>query len=57
MSADGTIVLTLEAPTADGTKNYGLMVLPVDHPRYTEVLKHVGGLKPGETKSVAPWPD
>jgi len=56
MSADGTIVLTLEAPNPDGTKNYGVMVLPVGHPRYTEVLEHVGGLKPSETKPVAPWP-
>jgi hypothetical protein len=56
MATDGTIVLTLEAPNPDGTKNYGVMLFPVGHLRYTEVLEHVGGLKPGETKPVAPWP-
>ena len=56
MSADGTIMLTLEAPNPDGTKNYGVMVLPVDHPRYKEILQHVGELKPGDSIPVAPWP-
>jgi hypothetical protein len=30
--------------------------LPSD-PRYQEVLKHLGGLKPGDDKLVPPWPD
>ena len=28
-----------------------------DHPRYQAVLRHLGGLRPGETKPVPPWDD
>lgn len=26
------------------------------HPEYKEVLRHLGGMKPGESKGVKPWP-
>jgi hypothetical protein len=56
MQADGTIVMQLislpPGPTAHGT----FTVKPTDK-TYKETLDHLGGLKPGETKSVPPWPD
>jgi hypothetical protein len=56
MSADGTVTLHLTRTTdgqfADATFSYGTGDL-----KYREILEHVGGLKPGETKPVRPWPD
>jgi hypothetical protein len=54
---DGTVVLDLRR-TADGIN----ISMPPQrfvrsHPRYEEVLRHVGPLRPGEVKLVAPWPD
>jgi hypothetical protein len=31
------------------------MKYPKDHPNYQEVLKHLGGLAPGETKPCPAW--
>jgi hypothetical protein len=56
MSSDGTVTLhltrTADGQFADATFTYG-----TDDPKYREILAHVGGLKPGETKPVKPWPD
>lgn len=59
MAADGTIVLQLRAVgtgphpiIGDGRITYA----PAD-PQYQAVLRHLGGLRPGETKPVPPWPD
>jgi hypothetical protein len=51
MLDDGTIVLDLRHP-AWAQKKYA----PSD-PEYASVLKHLGGLRPGESKGVPPWPD
>jgi hypothetical protein len=56
MSPDGTIVLQLRAE-GPGVRGEGRIVYPPTHKDYADVLKHLGGLKPGETKPVAPWPD
>lgn len=56
MKPDGTIVLRLRAEGShtigDGTVEYA-----PNNPHYQEVLQHLGGLHPGETKSVPPWSD
>jgi hypothetical protein len=54
MDADGTIVLhfALSNPPAHGQSTYR-----PDDPEYQDVLRHLGGLKPGETKSVPPFPE
>lgn len=51
---DGTIVLKLRAEHP-GFVGVGELRYPVDHPKYFEVLEHLGGLEPGETKPVRPW--
>lgn len=56
MEADGTIVLQLRA-VEGGILGETLVRYPKDHPEYSAVLKHLGGLRPGETKPVPPWPD
>lgn len=56
MEADGTLVLLLRATTGGGTGE-GRFVYPPSHPQYRKILDHVGPIKPGEEKSVAPFPD
>ena len=57
MEADGTIVLRLIARGPGGLRGEGVLRYPVDRPKYQEILDHVGPLKPGELRPVAPWPD
>ena len=55
MDADGTIVLYLRA-TAPGVVGDGLVRYRPGDKDYDAVLKHLGGLRPGESKPVPPWP-
>jgi hypothetical protein len=57
MEPDGTIVLRLIARGAGGMTGEGLLRYPRSHPQYKEILDHVGPMRPGESRSVAPWPD
>lgn len=57
MLPDGTIVMNLRAEGPGGMVGEGQMKYPKNHPNYTEVLAHLGGMAPGEEKSVPPWPD
>ncbi len=34
-----------------------LLTYAPDHPQYQKILTHVGGLRPGESKPVPPWPE
>ncbi len=58
MQADGTIVLQLRAEDGApaGTVGDAQLLYPPSHPKYQETLKHLNGLKPGESKPVPPWP-
>ncbi len=57
MSNDGTITLRLRAEGPGGAIGDGNITYKRGDPQYEEVLHHVGGLKPGETKLVPPWKD
>ena len=60
MSADGTITLYLRADENIGGKasmGEGVLVYTKNNPDYKKILEHLGGLKPGESKAVKPWPD
>lgn len=58
MLRDGTIVLDLRAGTGpSGPKGDARLTYPPGHPQYREILEHVGGLRPGETRNVPPWTD
>ena len=54
MKPDGTIVLQLRAET-NGAVGDAQFEYPRGHNQYEEILKHLGGLKPGEQKPVPPW--
>lgn len=55
MAADRTITLDLRND-ADGNPVHARRDYRLDDPNYGVVLKHLGGLAPGQTKQVAPWP-
>jgi hypothetical protein len=55
MHADGTIVLQLRAE-GPGVTGDALLTYPPSHKDYQMVLKHLGGMKPGDIKPVAPFP-
>jgi len=57
MSADGTIGLRLRAETADGAEGEGYFTYSPADTDYESVLGHIGGLQPGESKPVPPWPE
>lgn len=56
MKDDGTIVLQLRAESADGAVGDALITYAPSHAKYASVLKHLGGLTPGQSKPVPPWP-
>jgi hypothetical protein len=56
MSADRTVTLRLRAEERGGILGEGVLVYRPGSRYYKEVLDHIGGLKPGQTKLVPPWP-
>ena len=57
MNPEGSIVLQLRASDPRGMVGDAQFVYSPSHLQYDEVLRHVGGLRPGETKPVPPWPE
>lgn len=57
MSENGTITLDLRAAGSGGLTGDARFVYPRGHKQYDEILRHLGGLRPGETKPVPPWPE
>ena len=58
MEADGTIVLRLRAELPEGGgAGEGYFRYPPSDPQYREILDHLGGLEPGQSKPVPPWPE
>lgn len=56
MQDDGTIVMNLLA-TEGPIRGLGSVTVKPTDSNYQETLDHIGGLEPGETKPVRPWPD
>jgi hypothetical protein len=56
MMEDGTIIINLRR-TADGVNVSGIVKYPINSRDYKEVLDHLGGMRPGETKLVPAWDD
>lgn len=57
MLDDGTLQLHLVARGEGGMIGDAMISYPPHHPQYAYVLEHLGGMKPGESKSVPPFPD
>jgi hypothetical protein len=55
MDKDGTIHLHLKRSAAVDTD--ANITYRTNSPFYGEVLKHLDGIKPGQVKLVAPWPE
>ena len=56
MQDDGTLSLHLRL-TSDGKALNDTLVYKVTDHAYDNVLRHLGGLQPGETKQFRPWKD
>jgi hypothetical protein len=56
MSDDGTITLHLRV-TDDGKPVDDTLTYKVSDRAYDNILRHLGGLGPGETKPFRPWKD
>ena len=56
MLTDGTIMIGVGGSESSDHAQAVLTLKPGDT-QYQPVLDHVGGLKPGETKPIPPWPD
>jgi hypothetical protein len=56
MSDDGTLSLHLRS-TSDGKPAGDTLTYKVTDRAYDNVLRHLGGLNPGETKEFRPWKD
>ena len=56
MLKNGTILVGVRGPGPDSPLQGVLMVEPGDS-TYQQLIDHVGGLKPGETKPIPPWDD
>ncbi len=58
MKPDRTIILDLRADLPEeGGHGHGRVEYPKGHPEYADILEHLGGLEPGESKVVPPWPE
>jgi hypothetical protein len=55
MSKDGTITLLLRAQSPKGDLGDAMLTYAKSDPKYAGILKHLGGLKPGEEKPVPPF--
>lgn len=56
MLQNGTILVGVSGPDSGSRAQAVLMVEPGDS-NYQLIIDHLGGLKPGETKPIPPWPD
>jgi hypothetical protein len=56
MAADGTITLMLRSEDHGRIAEAVLVKRPGDAD-YEQVKAHLGGLKPGESKAIPPWPE
>jgi hypothetical protein len=56
MLPNGIILIGVGGGSDSDRARAVLMVEPGDT-NYESIIAHVGGLKPGETKPIPPWPD
>ena len=51
-----TIFLQLRAEGPNGEVGDAMFTYKPGDPKYQEIIDHVGGLAPGQSKPVPPWP-
>ncbi len=57
MDPDGTLRLRLRTETAAGMVGEMLQLVPPDDPRHAATLAHLGGMVPGRSKPIPPFPE
>ncbi len=58
MAPDRTITLHVYARSDDGkVTGTGTLVYRPGDKMYDEVFRHIGGIEPGQSKNVPPWPE
>ncbi len=50
MQPNGTLEMSLRTETQDGTIGEAFLVIPKGDPRYADMVKHLGDIKPGRGK-------
>lgn len=55
MQADGTLLLRLRSEEPQGIAEALQIVKPED-PQYSFYVEHLGNIRPGESKSIPPFP-
>lgn len=56
MLADGTLELRFRTETADGAIGEALTIVRPGEPHYASIVKHLGGIQPGQGKPIPPFP-
>ena len=56
MQKDGTIELSLRTVASDGTIGEAMLAVGPDDERHASMVKHLGGIKPGEGRPIPPFP-
>ena len=56
MQPDGTLEMSLRTETQDGTIGEAFLVIPQGRSALRDMVKHLGGIKPGEGKPIPPFP-
>lgn len=56
MEADGTLKLFFRTETEDGTIGEALTVVKPGEKHYDSIVAHLGGIGPGQGKSIPPFP-
>ena len=57
MLPEGTLRLQLRAELQGGTVGDSVLLVKPGEKSYEETIRHVGGIKIGESKQVPPWPN
>ena len=56
MTEQGVLELSLRTEAADGTVGEALLIVPPDDARYADMVRHLGGIGPGEGRPIPPFP-
>ena len=57
MREDGTIVMRIGSNSEATGKGEARILYDKDHEKYQMIIEHLGGIQPGEEKSIPPWPE
>lgn len=55
LEEDGTLILSLRAEGDGGMVGHGQFTYKPEEAKYQEIIDHIGGITPGESKPVPPW--